>query len=42
MNSTLRWTKFEAVMTAVYAVNGISALIFNSFDKNHISDLENS
>jgi hypothetical protein len=42
MNATLKWTKFEAIMTAVNAVKGISALIFNSFENNHISDLENS
>lgn len=42
MNSSLKWTKFEAVMTAVNAVNGISAPFFNSFEKSHISDLENS
>lgn len=42
MNSSLRWTKFEAIMTAVKAVSGIRAPFFNSFDHNHISDLENS
>jgi hypothetical protein len=42
MNTTLRWVKFEAVMTAILPVNGISAPKINSFEQYHISKLENS
>jgi len=41
MNKTLRWIKFESIMTAVIRVNGISASKFNR-NKSHISILENS
>jgi hypothetical protein len=42
MNNTLRWVKFESVMTANFAVSGIAAPKFNRFRRNHISLLENS
>lgn len=40
MYETLKWTKFKTVMTALFQVNGISALKFNSFKNNHIRELE--
>lgn len=39
MNKTLRWIKFEAIMTALFLVEARSVSKFNSF--NHISILEN-
>jgi hypothetical protein len=42
MNSMLKWTKFEAIMTAVLAVPAISAPKNNSFRLDHIRILEKS
>lgn len=42
MNNTLRWVKFESVMTANLVVSGIAMPKFNSFSLNQISLLENS
>ncbi len=40
MNNTLRWIKFESVMMANFAINGITAPKFNSFKSNRISLLD--
>lgn len=37
MNSMLKWTKFETIMTASFAVRAISAPKINSFRQDHIS-----
>lgn len=42
MYETLRWAKFEAIMIALFQVNGISASKFNSFKLSHIREPENS
>lgn len=42
MNNTLRWIKFESIMTADFSVNGISAPNFIRFNKNQLSLLEKS
>jgi hypothetical protein len=40
MNKTLKWVKFESIMTSLFLVNGISLSKFNRFKNNHISILE--
>jgi hypothetical protein len=42
MYETLKWVKFKTIMTALFQVKGISAFKFNSFNNNHIRDLEHS
>ncbi len=40
MVTTLKWIKFEAIMTAISPIKGISASKFHSFRQNPISWLE--
>ncbi len=37
MYATLKWIRFEAIMTAILPVNGISASKFHSFKQSPIS-----
>lgn len=37
MYTILKWIRFEAIMTAILPVNGISASKFHSFKQNPIS-----
>lgn len=38
MNKTLKWIKFESVMTAISRTYAISLSKFNSLVYNHLSD----
>jgi hypothetical protein len=40
MNKTLRWVKFESIMTALFQVKARSASKFNRFNQSPLSFLE--